>query len=155
MNADIANIFVRAAVYVFEKEVGVTMKRHSLVKKNTPIPGLPISIILGVTGSLRGQVVYSMGRDSATDITRSMVSTHLPSRIAQLVNSAVGEIANMITGRATIELAGRNEALLLTPPAVFIGEDLWLDFLKAPTVSLRLESSIGVLEINIALKEVD
>jgi chemotaxis protein CheX len=59
----------------------------------------------------------------------------------------------MITGQASIALAGNERILHLTPPAVFTGKDLSVDFLEVPTVCLRLLSELGLLEINIGLME--
>ena len=55
MKAEYANIFIRSAVEVFQKEGNVQLTRKDLAKKNSPMPSLPVSIILGITGFLRGQ----------------------------------------------------------------------------------------------------
>ncbi len=153
MKAEYANVFIRSAVHVFKKELNINMSRQSLVKKNAPLPGLPVCIILGITGHVRGQVVYSMDRSFAQDITHSMLPNKLPNELKKYVNSAVGEIGNMITGQASIDLAGQDKVINLTPPAVFSGTQIEFDFLEMPTVALRLLSEMGTLEINIALME--
>jgi chemotaxis protein CheX len=112
---------------------------------------MPISIVLGITGAMRGQVVYSMDTSFAYDITKVMIPNKLPMERKQFVNSAVGEIGNMVTGQASIQLAGQNQRIHLTPPAVFTGQGLKVDFLEVPTVCLRLLSEMGILEINIGL----
>ena len=72
-----------------------------------------------------------------------------------MVNSAVSEVANIITGQASIALAGEKETIDLTPPAVLTATNLTVDFLNIPTIALSLISEIGVLEINIALADGD
>jgi chemotaxis protein CheX len=62
-------------------------------------------------------------------------------------------MANMITGRASIDLAGDDHIVHITPPAVFLGQGLRVDFLNVPTIAISFISEIGVLEINIALAE--
>ncbi len=153
MKAEYANVFIRSAVHVFKKELNINMSRQSLVKKKAPLPGLPVCIILGITGHVRGQVVYSIDRSFAQDITHAMLPNKLPNELKKYINSAVGEIGNMITGRASIDLAGQDEVINLTPPAVFSGTQIEFDFLEMPTVALRLLSEMGTLEINIALME--
>lgn len=153
MKAEEANVFILSAAQVFRKELGVSLSRESLKRKDTPVPSLPVSIVLGITGAMRGQVVYSMDHSVADEITRIMVPDKLPSERKKLVNSAVGEIGNMITGQASITLAGQDRVLHLTPPAVFTGTNLSVDFLEVPTVCLRLLSEMGLLEINIGLVE--
>jgi chemotaxis protein CheX len=153
MKAEYANIFIRSAVEVFRKEVGVQLSRKELSRKSSPVPGFPIAIILGLTGVLKGQVVYSMGGDFAYNVAKAMLPNKLPADVRKLVNSAVSEIANIITGQASIALAGENDMIQLTPPAVLMATNLQVDFLDIPTISLSLISEIGVLEINIALTE--
>lgn len=153
MTVDEANVFILSAAQVFRQELNVSLSRQSLNRKETPVPSLPVSIVLGITGGMRGQVVYAMDHSVADEITRAMVPNQSPSERKKLVNSAVGEIGNMITGQASIALAGRERILYLTPPAVFTGKDLSIDFLEVPTVCLRLVSELGSLEINIGLIE--
>ncbi len=151
MKVEHANIFVLSAVHVFRKELDIHMSRESLSRKESPVPSLPISIVLGITGSMRGQVVYSMDLSFADEITKKMIPNKLPTERKRWINSAVGEIGNMVTGQASIKLAGQDQRIHLTPPAVFTGRDLQVDFLEVPTVCLRLLSEMGILEINIGL----
>ncbi|HKJ84695.1 MAG TPA: chemotaxis protein CheX [Spirochaetia bacterium] len=153
MKAEYANVFVRGATTVFTQEVGVNLSRTGLTRKNAPVPNLPISIVIGITGGIRGQVVYSMDQTFAYAVTKAMIPNKLPSELKKLTNSAVSEIANMITGQASIALAGENDLIHLTPPAVFSGSDMTVDFLSIPTICLSFISEIGSMEINIAFTE--
>ena len=153
MKVEFANIFIRSAIEVFQKETKITLSRQSLAKKNAPVPSLPVSIILGITGYLRGQVVYSLDENFAYNVAKAMLPNKLPAEIRKLTNSAVSEIANIITGQASIALAGEKMKIDLTPPAVFSGTGMSVDFLSIPTICLRMISEIGVIEINVALIE--
>jgi chemotaxis protein CheX len=153
MKAEYANVFIRGATTVFGQEVGVGLSRKSLIRKSAPVPSLPVSIVIGITGAIRGQVVYSMDSNFAYAVTKAMIPNKLPSELKKLTNSAVSEIANMITGQASISLAGENQLIHLTPPAVFSGTDMTVDFLAIPTICLSFISEIGSMEINIAFTE--
>lgn len=155
MKAENANVFIRSAIEVFKKEVHVQLTRKGLTTKNSPVPSMPISIILGITGHLRGQVVYSMDQNFAYGVAHAMLPNHLPVEIRKMENSAVSEIANIITGQASIALAGEIKTINLTPPVVLMGTDMTLDFLHIPTITLTFISEIGSLEINIALADVE
>jgi chemotaxis protein CheX len=153
MKAEYVNIFINSAVEVFKKELNIHLSRKDLLKKNSPVPNLPISIIFGITGSISGQVVYSLDEDFAYKVAHAMLPNKLPAEVKKMVNSAVSEIANIITGQASISLAGDSDKINLTPPAVLMASDLMMDFLEIPTIALTLISEIGELEINIALIE--
>jgi chemotaxis protein CheX len=153
MKAEYANPFIRAAVDVFEKEAGVKLSRKDLKLKNSAAPSMPVAIILGATGAVRGQVVYSMDESFAYELTKAMLPGKLPHDLKKLVNSAISELANMITGRASIELAGDHDVIHITPPAVFTGSFMSMDFLALPTITLGFLSAIGGFEVNIALTQ--
>ena len=153
MKAEYANPFIQAAVDVFLKEAGVKLSRKDLKLKNSPAPSFPVAIILGATGAIRGQVVYSMDENFAYELTKAMLPGKLPADLKKLVNSAISELANMITGRASIELAGDHDVIHITPPAVFTGSFVSMDFLALPTITIGFLSAIGGLEISIALTQ--
>jgi chemotaxis protein CheX len=117
------------------------------------VPTQPISIIVGITGFIRGQVVYAIDSNFAYSVAHAMLPNRLPVDIKKVVNSAISEIANIITGQASIALAGGSGKIDLTPPVVLMASDLTIDFVDMPTISLSLISEIGVLEINIALAD--
>jgi chemotaxis protein CheX len=153
MKAEYANPFITSAVKIFQKEVGIPLNRNKLERRKSPLPSQPISIIIGVTGPIKGQVVYSLDSNFAYSVTKAMLPTKLPAELKKLTHSAVSEIANIITGAASIELAGEDKLISITPPTVFTGPALQIDFLNLPTISLSFLSEIGSLEINIALSE--
>jgi chemotaxis protein CheX len=153
MKAEYANVFIQSATNVFRREIGVSLSRKGLSKKSAPVPSLPICIVIGITGAIRGQVVYSMDTNFAFSVTKAMIPNKLPTELRKLTNSAVSEVANMITGQASIALAGEDRIIHLTPPAVLTGSDMKVDFLAIPTICLGMISEIGSMEINIAFTE--
>ena len=153
MKAEYANPFVQAAVQTFAKEVGVKLSRKDLVVKDSPVPGQEISIVIGVTGAVRGQVVLSLDENVAMAVTKAMLPGKLPAELKKLINSAVSELANIITGQASILLAGDHGKIEITPPAIVRGPSVQIDFLSLQTLCLRFLSEIGSLELNIALTE--
>ena len=60
MRAEYANPFITAAITTFQKELKVKLNRNSINVKEAPVPSKQVSIIIGVTGMVKGQVVYSM-----------------------------------------------------------------------------------------------
>lgn len=153
MKVEYANPFIQSAIKVFEQEIRIKLTRQELKKKTSAVPSFPVSIIIGVTGPIRGQVVYSMDNNFAFNVTKAMIPNKLPAETRKLVNSAVSEIANIITGQASIEMAGEDKAISITPPAVLRGDNVRVDFISIPTISISFISEIGLLEVNIALTE--
>ncbi len=78
MKAEHANPFITAAINTFKKELNVTLKRNELNVKESPVPSRDVTIIIGVTGPIKGQVVYSMDQNVAEAITKAMLPGKLP-----------------------------------------------------------------------------
>ncbi len=153
MKAQHANPFITAAVMTFRKEVHVELQRTNLVVRTAPAPTKDMSIIIGVTGKVKGQVVYSMDKNVAEAVAKAMLPDLHPMEQKKMVNSAVSELANIITGQASIPLAGDHHTIALTPPAVFTGDPGSVDFISIQTISVSFLSVIGAMEINIGLME--
>ena len=82
-----------------------------------------------------------------------MLPGKLPFEQKKMLTSCVGELGNMISGKATIELAGANSIVEITPPTVVVGKINRIDFHEVPTISLIMDSTAGAVEINIAFLE--
>ena len=93
-----------------------------------------------------------MSQDVGEAFTKRMMPDLLPYQQKKMLHDVLGEVANMISGMASIKLAGDDDTINITPPVVIRGESEF-DFLKVPTIVVLLDSTIGSLEINIAFKE--
>ena len=70
----------------------------------------------------------------------------------ELASATLTELGNMITGNAVTKLHELGFKFDLTPPALFVGDNLRLtDKIEALVVPLELEE--GSLCINVAIKE--
>jgi chemotaxis protein CheX len=98
-------------------------------------------------------VVLSLDENVGMAVAKAMLPGKLPAELKKLVNSAVSELANIITGQASILLAGDQGKIDITPPAIIMGPGLRMDFLDMQTICLTFLSEIGSLELNIALTE--
>ena len=61
INAEFVNPFLESASAVFKAILNVDLRRGKLVIKENAIPSLDVAIIIGITGGVTGEVVYSMG----------------------------------------------------------------------------------------------
>jgi chemotaxis protein CheX len=74
--------------------------------------------------------------------------------LKELFLDTLGEVANMITGNATVLLNQRKERLLkITTPAIITGKQVTVKLIPSPTIVLGMYTPYGQIEINIALEE--
>ena len=100
INAEYINPFLEAASVVFKSILNVDLRRGKLVIKENPIPSMDIAIIIGITGGVTGEVVYSMSFPMVEKIAQVLVPGLSPEQIQHEYKDIIGELANMITGNA-------------------------------------------------------
>ena len=153
MKAEWVNPFITNAISVLEQLGNIQFKKTDTLVKTNTAPSNEISIIIGITGYIEGQVVYSLKEHTAQRIALEVRPNENILVDSNFIQSSIAEISNIITGRATIDLSGENEIIHITPPTVIIGQNYAINFIKLKTISVNLSSRFGTIEINIAIQE--
>jgi chemotaxis protein CheX len=110
-----------------------------------------VGVVIGITGDLNGEVRYSFPPDTSLEIVKMMSGMEF-TEIDEFVISALGEIANIISGNAVTGLSGENIICDILPPK--IGEGMESPATDATTYlfSTKLNSAIGDVDIKLQLK---
>lgn len=152
INAEYVNPFLEGASAVFKSVLGVDLRRGKLVIKDNPEPSQDVAIIIGITGSITGEVVYSMALPMVYKIAEMLSPGLTPVQIQAECKDIVGELANMITGNAMNLFAHSGKVIDITTPTVVSGKDFTITMVKQTTLGINLYSPYGQLEMNVALK---
>ena len=152
INAEYVNPFLEAASAVFKSILNVDLRRGKLVIKENPSPAMDIAIIIGITGGITGEVVYSMEFTMVQKIADILAPGLSEEQIKQEYKDIIGELANMITGNAMNLFATTGKTIDITTPTVVEGKDFTITMIKQTTLGINLYSPMGQLEMNIALK---
>ena len=155
INVEYINPFINAAQSVLRDfcHIETTMGKPYL--KQAEYEGSVLTIIIGITGELKGQVLFTMSKATACDIASHMMMGMPVPELNDMAKSAVSELANMILGNAATIFSTNNITLDITPPSVVLGENMVMTVSNSKTICVPLnfaESDVSV-EINIALKE--
>jgi chemotaxis protein CheX len=152
INAEFVNPFLEAASVVFKQIMNVDLRRGKLIIKESPIPSMDVAIMIGITGGVTGEVVYSMGFNMVYKISQILAPGLSDEQIKCEYKDIIGEIANMITGNAMNLFANIGKQINMTTPTVVEGKDFTITMIKQTTLGINLYSPMGQLELNIALK---
>ncbi len=152
INAEYVNPFLEAASAVFKSILNVDLRRGKLVIKESPIPSMNVAIIIGITGGITGEVVYSMEFNMVYKIASILAPGLSEEQIKVEYKDIVGELANMITGNAMNLFATSGKTIDITTPTVVEGKSFTITMIKQTTLGINLYSPMGQLEMNIALK---
>jgi chemotaxis protein CheX len=98
MKAQPINPFITAANEVLAKEASVKVERNGPLKMTTDgVNPQDVTALIGVTGKIKGVVLYSMSHDMAVGVFGAMMGEAV-TELDDLGRSAIGELGNMITG---------------------------------------------------------
>lgn len=156
MQVEFVNAFIESTKQVLSStvnksaSVGQAFVRTSLNNEGG------VGICVGITGRVRGQIVFSMKKNLACDIASKMMMTQII-ELDEVSRSAVSELANMIMGKTASSLFEQGFKIDITPPAFLLGENLcYLGTSKVKTLCIPFEfedNSIIEAEIFISRDE--
>ena len=151
MKAEFVNPFASAVVMVFQKEFGMNVMRDSLALQQGPLRGADVNTIIGVTGQLEGQVIYTFDERVALRIASALMGEAVE-ELDELAKSAVAELGNIITGNAAIGLSENGYNCILTPPTLLTGKELIVTTFT-PVLNIPFSTDFGSVTAHVALRE--
>ena len=151
MKAEFVNPFASAMVMVFQKEFGMNVMRDSLALQQGPLRGADVNTIIGVTGQLEGQVIYTFEERVALRIASALMGEAVE-ELDELAKSAVAELGNIITGNAAIGLSENGYNCILTPPTLLTGKELIVTTFT-PVLNIPFSTDFGSVIVHVALRE--
>lgn len=151
MKAEFVNAFLSPAMDVFKKEIGLDLTYREGNAVTGAFTTEDLTAIIGVTGKLKGNVFYELTSTSALAIAGAMCGEEME-EMTEMGLSAIGELANMITGNATIALAEVNYNCDISPP-VLLPRGAQVSVTN-PQIRAFFDSALGEFSIRIGLVEV-
>ena len=152
MKANYINPFYQATNDVLNSMLELKTERGDLSVVEDIIPGNEANVIIGVTGSLSGSILYSFSKDMTLEIVKIMSGMEMK-ELDSFVTSALGEVANIISGNAVTYLKNENYDCDIVPPQIIIGQNRSISMATDKALLLPIKTDIGEFEINISIKE--
>lgn len=152
MKAAYIEPFIKAASDVFSLMMDLDIDRGELRVSEELIPSKDASVLIGVTGDLSGSILYSFSEDMILQMVEIMSGMKV-SDIDSFVASALGEVANIISGNAVTYLSSISYTCDIVPPQVIIGRNTSLSMATEKALIVPLKTSIGEFDIYVTLRE--
>ncbi|MGM0508374.1 MAG: chemotaxis protein CheX [Fusobacteriota bacterium] len=152
MKVEYINPFIEATFDILKQVASVSPKKGKLQMKNEPVPSYGVTVLVGVVGEVKGQVVYSLSIEAAKKLAEKMMMGMPVEEFDEMAKSAISELGNMITGTASTKLAGQGLDVDISPPTLITGSNVSISATDIQTIVVPVESSLGDFEINIALE---
>ena len=152
MRQDFINPFLAAVEHVFQSEFGWDLKFCGTEVADDQVTSEDLTVFIGVTGRVEGNVFYGFTSSMARSVLGVMLERPR-SRMDEVAQSALGELANMITARAGVGLEAAGYPTRLTPPTLVQPMGRTFTIFGIPQILVRFECERGPFPIRVSLRE--
>jgi chemotaxis protein CheX len=128
--------------------IPMTRERPSMVKG--PILQSEIGVLLGIAGSVPGQLLVHGTRQVFSGIASAMFGMALND---DMLESFIGELGNMLGGNMCTNVSSAGILIEITPPTVLVGETKLTGFSQQALLIPLIFDEVGKLEIILILNE--
>jgi chemotaxis protein CheX len=152
MKVEYINPFTQATFDVLNMVGAFSPAIGKLTVKNTPLSSSGVSVIIGVIGEIKGQVVFSFTEETGKNIASTMMMGMPVDALDEMAKSALSELANMISGNASTGIAATGLTVDISPPSLITGVGVTISSNLPKMLVVPIETTAGVLEVNVALE---
>jgi chemotaxis protein CheX len=128
-------------------------KRLKMGVKTKNAVSLGVSVIVGFTKQIRGNVVYNMSEDTAKFIASTMMMGMPVAEFDGMAQSAISEMSNMLTANAATNLTGMGLEVDISTPSLSIGENFQVKISDDNYLTVEMDLGGHVVELDIAVEQ--
>lgn len=153
MKADLLAPFTNAACQTFKLLLDVdALAEAAQGEDGESDQSNRVHVAIGITGDLTGEVLYRFPEDTTLEIVKTMSGMEF-SEIDEFVTSALGEIANIISGNAVTDLSEMEIVCDIMPPEILgDGTQARSDETTTYAFTAKVNTSIGDIEVLLKLQ---
>ncbi|MDA1282922.1 MAG: chemotaxis protein CheX [Chloroflexi bacterium] len=137
---------------VWQKEFGTPLEIAGAEVVSYQYTTDDITAIIGVSGKSQGNVLYGFSDEVSSEVVKRMIGEDMDARDPMAL-SALGEIANVITGNAATELAANGYTCDISPPVIIEPRGSTLTSTVPKQILVTFKSDLGTLTARIGLSE--
>ncbi len=150
--------FVISSISVIKEMTGIKVARKGVFVTRGKKSSGGVGIILDIFGDVTGKVVYEFPRMLTMRISTKMLKENQivsadKAEFKQLLESAILELGNIITGNALRYLNENGFSCDISTPRFYLGKDVNIIPFYYTNFSVNFTSNFGDFTINLALSE--
>ena len=153
MDAKLVNPFVDAFTAVMPQIGFAEPKRTKMGVKDKNAVSLGVSVIVGFTKQIRGNIVYNMSEDTAKFIASTMMMGMAIENFDDMAQSAISEMSNMLTATAATNLAGMGLEVDISTPSLSIGQNFQVKISDTNYLTVEMDLAGHLVELDIAVEQ--
>ena len=149
MDAKLVNPFIDAFMTVMPQMGFQNITRAKMTVRDKVATSLGVTIIVGFTKQIRGNVVYNMTEDTAKYIASTMMMGMPVAEFDTMAQSAIAEMSNMLAANTATNLTALDLEVDISTPSVTVGKDTQIKISSGQY--LTIEMDLGGHKVDIAI----
>lgn len=152
MDVKLVNPFINAFSSVLPQMGLPAPEKTGMGVMDKNINSRGVSVLVGFTKEIRGNVVYNMDEDAAKFIASTMMMGMPVPAFDEMAQSAISEMANMLTATAATDLASLGKDVDISTPSLTVGSGAKLRISSGQFLHVDMALNGHVVEIDIAIE---
>ena len=130
------------------------IQRGNVRMGTNSVESLGVTVIIGMTKAIRGNVAYNLTEASAMAIASTMMGGMPVAQFDELPQSAISELVNMVTANAAIRYEQMGLQVDISPPSLVVGADFRARLLQDKFLVIEMFANGLLLQLNLGLENV-
>ena len=151
MDANYLNPIISATDAVFQTMLSVEPEKGNVSLQEDLVTDKEANVIIGMTGDVKGSIVYSFSEDMALKVVEAMSGMEMQ-KLDKFVTSAMGELGNIISGKATTGLAELDLSCDIAPPQIVTGKNINISSEADKVLMVRFNTELGEFDVGFSIK---
>lgn len=151
MDVKIINPFIDAIMTIMPQLGFENIVKGKLSVGDQFVESKGITILVGLTDQLRGNIAYNMTEETAMQIASKMMMGMPVASLDDLAQSAISELTNMVTGNAATSFEKEGLRVDISPPSLVVGEKFRVKVSSTKFIIVEMVVDSLVIELNIGL----
>jgi len=110
-----------------------------------------VTVLVGLTDEIRGNVAYNMTEETAMKIASIMMMGMPVTEMDEMAQSAISELTNMVTGNAATNFEKYGSKVDISPPTLIVGTDFKAKVSSNKYLVIEMVVDSLLIELNIGL----
>ena len=130
------------------------IQRGNIRVGTNSVESLGVTVIIGMTKDIRGNVAYNLTEATAMTVASTMMGGMPVPQFDDLPQSAISELVNMVTANAAIRFEQMGMKVDISPPSLVIGVDFRARLLQEKFLVIEMLANGHLIQLNLALESV-
>ena len=148
--------FINPVIDAFREilpQLGLTnIQKGKLSVGTNAVESLGVTVIIGLTKEIRGNVAYNMSEQTAINIASTMMGGMPINQFDDLPQSAISELVNMVTANAAIRFEQMGIKVDISPPSLIVGADFRTRLLHEKFLVIEMLADGHLIQLNLGME---